>query len=252
VPRTLNTMRRTDRLVQDALTCLLVLAIISKLPCEGALLRVGNPLQWQASKPFLSPVRASGISQFISHYKRCQGVEMDNFMWGDEVEYGIFSSDSVSGRLDLSCPTGYNVQQRLTQEVSQKRDPGAIAATEDSEWHPEYGSWMVEAVPGKPFDSNTLYDVLHVQRSMRSRRLTLHKACTDLIVLSNARGIRISAHTSSGHKHSERLCESDLTVEPDLGLRDKPTSAVRHTHAEHSATARKQGGYTYTYRPPPR
>jgi glutamate--cysteine ligase catalytic subunit len=103
---------------------------------------------------------------------------MDSFMWGDEVEYGIFSPDTASGRLDLSCPTGYQVQERLTHGVVQKNGPGPDVS-EDCEWHPEYGSWMVEAVPGKPFGSSNLHDVLQVQQSMQVRRSTLHQALSN-------------------------------------------------------------------------
>ncbi|CAM9945474.1 unnamed protein product, partial [Choristocarpus tenellus] len=36
-------------------------------------------------------------------------------------------------------------------------------------WHPEYGSWMVEATPRKPF-SGYAADLVQVERNMRLRR----------------------------------------------------------------------------------
>ena len=88
------------------LQLLLLLACIHTSLVDAAILRVGNPLPFGQSKTHLQNVRLSGVEQFINHYKRCQNVDTPLFLWGDEVEYGIFRKyeNKVTGasNFDLS------------------------------------------------------------------------------------------------------------------------------------------------------
>ncbi len=58
---------------------------------HSAILRTGRPLAWLQAKPYLHQVRFSGALQFAHHYQRCQGLSLPNFLWGDEIEYGVFT-----------------------------------------------------------------------------------------------------------------------------------------------------------------
>jgi hypothetical protein len=49
---------------------------------DSAILRVGNPLQWQKSLDHLQFVRQSGYKQFMIHYNRCKELETPIFLWG--------------------------------------------------------------------------------------------------------------------------------------------------------------------------
>ena len=44
--------------------------------------------------------------------------------------------------------------------------------TEGCTWHPEYGGWMVESTPSRPY-SGYAADLLRVERSMMLRRRRL-------------------------------------------------------------------------------
>ena len=162
------------------ITLVLWLTIINA--CLSALLRKGNPLSWSASKPFLHHVRNSGVKQFIAHYKRCTGLISEKIMWGDEIESGICQSDQ-SGRFDLASKVGTKLladmenQQQLIKNQQNHMDSernNNINNELSSEWHPEYGSWMIESVPDRPFSSETEQDLLQVEKSMKLRRQKLY------------------------------------------------------------------------------
>ena len=80
---------------------------------NGGILRTGNPLHWNVAKPVLQSVRLSGIKQFIYHYNRSKDIETPLFLWGDEIEYGLFGYNSKSKRFDLS-PRGREIREQLS------------------------------------------------------------------------------------------------------------------------------------------
>lgn len=150
-----------------SIVCLAVHLIVS----QAAILRVGNPLQWHTSKPFLQHVRLSGVEQFINHYKRCEGSELPLFVWGDEIEYGVFRRNDQQ-HFDLAL-NATQIRETLTH-LEKKCADLPIGC----EWQPEYGSWMVEAVPRSPFGSY-VSDLPNVEKSMQLRRKRLHYVLGD-------------------------------------------------------------------------
>jgi hypothetical protein len=81
--------------------------------CHGGISRTGNPLSWKIAKPVLNSVRLSGVKQFIYHYNRSKDIETPLFLWGDELEYGLFEYDSKSERFDLSL-RGQEIRGQLS------------------------------------------------------------------------------------------------------------------------------------------
>ena len=139
---------------------------------NAAILRTGNPLLWTQAKPYLNQVRLSGVTQFINHYHRSADVEMEAFLWGDEIEYGVFEySPHMGGAYDLSLSSGTRLRENLTA-LEDHYDPslGCI-------WQPEYGSWMVEMTPRTPYGS-TVKDMMDIERSLQLRRKRLHSRLT--------------------------------------------------------------------------
>lgn len=132
-----------------------------------AILRTGTPLTWFESKPYLQHVRESGVAQFINQYKRCRNLEFTHFYWGDEIEYGVFSQNS-KGNYDISY-AGTKIRERLSRQEKLYADLPV-----GCEWQPEYGAWMVEAVPKNPYGSY-ISDLLNVEKSMQLRRKRLHQ-----------------------------------------------------------------------------
>lgn len=153
-------MNRLD--IVQTLVCLGLIARYSL----AAILRVGNPLPWVAARPILQYVRASGVEQFVNHYQRCKGLELPMFVWGDEIEYGVFRKNNEN-HFDLSL-NATKLREQLIQNERQSSDLPI-----GCEWQPEYGSWMVEAVPKSPYGSY-VSDLLNIEKSMQLRRKRLH------------------------------------------------------------------------------
>lgn len=63
---------------------------------------MGVPLSWDKSKDKLGYVRKAGIRQFISTYNRVKDLKGDELLWGDEIEYGVFSLDHEHKKIRLS------------------------------------------------------------------------------------------------------------------------------------------------------
>lgn len=65
-------------------------------------------------------------------------------LWGDELEYGVFATDAAARTIKLSLRGAELLQELQSRELS------AVHRCEGCTWHPEYGSWMVEATPRTP------------------------------------------------------------------------------------------------------
>jgi glutamate--cysteine ligase catalytic subunit len=63
------------------------------------------------------------------------------------------------------------VLRQLRATLTQKEDQFA-AQVEGVVWHPEFGAWMIESTPGKPY-TNYASDLLRVERNMIMRRRRL-------------------------------------------------------------------------------
>ena len=139
----------------------------------GAVLTVGRPLPWQEAKDKLTYVRQHGVDQFIQHYRRHATKQRDTLLYGDEIEYGLFELSSSGASLSLR---GDEVRSLLSNREAEERR--AIPESGKVTWHPEYGSWMVESTPEKPYSGYT-DDLRRVESSMRSRRARLLMALKD-------------------------------------------------------------------------
>ena len=140
----------------------------------SAILRVGNPLRWNNALPHLDYVRKHGVKQFSNQYLRLKDIETPLFFWGDEVEYGVLSKnkkykhDNNNNHYDLSLRADSlrSILEKREEELYNHIDQGCL-------WQPEYGSWMIETVPKKPF-SGYISDLFQVEPSLRMRRRRLH------------------------------------------------------------------------------
>lgn len=126
------------------------------------LLSEGNPLSWEETKKWKEHVRKHGIEQFIHLYARLRDRQGDVLMWGDEVEYILvhFDDDNETARVSLRA-------QDLLTPLNEKEalDPTGV----NSLWRPEYGAYMIEGTPGKPY-GGLLAHINVVEANMRYRR----------------------------------------------------------------------------------
>lgn len=126
------------------------------------LLTEGNPLSWEETKQLADHVRKHGIEQFINLYHRLKDREGDILKWGDEVEYIIvdFNEEQQRARVALRA-------QDLLTHLNEKEaaDPDGVKSL----WRPEYGAYMIEGTPGKPYGGLLAHFNL-VEANMRYRR----------------------------------------------------------------------------------
>ncbi|CAM9267298.1 unnamed protein product [Ectocarpus sp. 4 AP-2014] len=139
---------------------------------EAGLLRVGTPLPWGQAMPHLGYVRDHGVKQFVSRYRKVEGIENDELKWGDELEYAILKVDHANKRVRVSTRAADVVKELQTRE-----DEHAYRS-EGCQWMPEYGSWMLEGTPKVPLRGLTTH-LARVERNMRLRRKRLLATLAD-------------------------------------------------------------------------
>lgn len=128
-------------------------------------LDTGEPLPWHDSLSFLAYVREHGILQFLATYSRVKDRKNDVLLWGDEVEFHLVKLDEESKTAKI-CLKATSVLESL---VAKEKAMEAEAQIPACSWRPEYGEWMVEATPARPFGAFCT-DLLKVQPSMSTLR----------------------------------------------------------------------------------
>jgi len=130
------------------------------------LLSKGTPLDWHASLRHHAYVKHHGILQFLAVYAAARHRTGDDFLWGDEVEHLLIR---VHGRRVQLSLRGDELIERLQAEAEKARAQGR-------EWNanflPEYGRFMIEATPARPYGGFTS-DLRLVERNMRARRAAI-------------------------------------------------------------------------------
>ncbi|KAK9879781.1 hypothetical protein WA026_006844 [Henosepilachna vigintioctopunctata] len=126
------------------------------------LLTEGNPLTWNETKKYIEHVRQHGIIQFINLYKRVKDRQGDVLKWGDEVEYIIvkFNDDKKEAKVSLRAKEILAVLNE--KELANPSDCKSL-------WRPEYGAYMIEGTPGKPY-GGLLAHFNIVEANMKLRR----------------------------------------------------------------------------------
>jgi len=134
----------------------------------------GNTLDWEASKPYRKMVKKHGLVQFLNLYNSMKDREPDVFRWGDEVEYIL-----VNIPTDPEEPATLS----LTSEALLKKGTSlAMQKNADIRLLPEFGSFMIEATPGSPYEDYST-DLLKVEQSMRDRRTILEEVLPENVYL---------------------------------------------------------------------
>uniref|UniRef100_A0A2R5LLU7 Glutamate--cysteine ligase n=1 Tax=Ornithodoros turicata TaxID=34597 RepID=A0A2R5LLU7_9ACAR len=126
------------------------------------LLSEGSPLSWPETKKLADHVREHAAIQFINLYKRLKDRENDCLKWGDEVEYMLIEFDHVNrkARVKLRAKEILAILQKKELE-----DPKHVKSL----WRPEFGAYMIEGTPGRPYGSLISHFNI-VEANMKARR----------------------------------------------------------------------------------
>ncbi|CAF4882486.1 unnamed protein product [Pieris macdunnoughi] len=126
------------------------------------LLTEGSPLTWEETKALAEHVRQHGVEQFINLYKKLRDRTGDVLKWGDEVEYIIVKFDDENKRATVSLRAVELLPELQKKELEDPENAKSL-------WRPEYGAYMIEGTPGKPY-GGLLAHFNIVEANMKFRR----------------------------------------------------------------------------------
>lgn len=138
-------------------------------------LRVSEPLTWeeQTEQGHLHRVRENGIEQFIHTFLNVRTISDDLFRFGDEVEYMLLALDGEPESAERTTKVSLHAHERIeaVKALEQHGRTYGLSESDMSTWMPEYGAFMIEGCPGKPFEG--VIDLGNVEERMRVRRSRL-------------------------------------------------------------------------------
>ncbi|KAI0431122.1 glutamate-cysteine ligase [Xylaria sp. FL1042] len=141
------------------------------------LLALGTALDWPDAQKRAQQVREWGIKQLLEIWNKAKHKERDAMLWGDEVEYLVvrYSKDAPSVLLSLRQA---DILKALAADEELSAKGGGVPDLQDVKsqnsnplpvFHPEFGRFMLEATPGKPWGIG-FKELLDVESDMKTRR----------------------------------------------------------------------------------
>jgi glutamate--cysteine ligase catalytic subunit len=137
------------------------------------LLAQGTALDWPAAKKQADLVRSWGIKQLLEIWNKAKGKERDAMLWGDEVEYLVVTYSEQDPKILLSLRQASILEalacdKELSQKGSAPNGSSPHASQPLPVFHPEFGRFMLEATPGKPWGIE-FKELLEVEPDMKLR-----------------------------------------------------------------------------------
>ncbi|KAG5747709.1 hypothetical protein H9Q69_006143 [Fusarium xylarioides] len=145
------------------------------------LLALGTALDWPDAKKRAPQVREWGIKQLLEIWNKAKGKERDALLWGDEVEYLVVVYSEDNQRVLLSLRQA-EILEALATDKELEKQGGCVPDLQDVDtagakkkertipvFHPEFGRFMLEATPGKPWGIG-FKELLDVEPDMKLRR----------------------------------------------------------------------------------
>jgi glutamate--cysteine ligase catalytic subunit len=131
----------------------------------------GTPLPWDEVKKYTDHVRWHGITQFLHSWDRSKGKRGFELLWGDEIECMVIIFDDEKKNAKLSLK--HDALEKLSS-MADMIDSECPEYASSPKFHPEYGRYMIESIPGSPY-TGSISDLLSVEANMRHRRHLLRK-----------------------------------------------------------------------------
>lgn len=141
------------------------------------LLALGTALDWPDAQKYAQQVREWGIKQLLEIWNKAKHKERDAMLWGDEVEYLVVKYSKDDPKVLLSLRQA-DILKALANDEELSDKGGCVPALQELEsqrsdplpvFHPEFGRFMLEATPGKPWGIG-FKELLGVERDMKNRR----------------------------------------------------------------------------------
>ncbi|KAI0012580.1 GCS-domain-containing protein [Xylariaceae sp. FL0662B] len=141
------------------------------------LLALGTALDWPEAQKYARQVREWGIKQLLEIWNKAKHKEHDAMLWGDEVEYMVVKYSKDDPKVLLSLRQA-DILTALAADEELSTKGGCVPALQDVEsqrlnplpvFHPEFGRFMLEATPGKPWGIG-FKELLDIELDMKIRR----------------------------------------------------------------------------------
>ncbi|KAL1869428.1 hypothetical protein VTK73DRAFT_3165 [Phialemonium thermophilum] len=139
------------------------------------LLAQGTALDWPEAKKYAQKVREWGIMQLLEVWKKAKTKERDAMLWGDEIEYLVVVYSKDEPKVLLSLRQAEILKALANNEELTSAGGGACDAQRACRkdplpvFHPEFGRFMLEATPGRPWGID-FKELLKVEPDMKLRR----------------------------------------------------------------------------------
>ncbi len=124
----------------------------------------GHLMTYDEYKHLQNLYRAHGIMQFMKLYNvhKDRQIAPEDLHWGEEIEYKMYAFDEANQRVQLSCDaddviTTFTTQSEIFENFDgSEEEKNALLMLNDQERPdfkllPEFGNWMIEAVPTDPY-----------------------------------------------------------------------------------------------------
>ena len=151
----------------------------------------GSVLTFNQYKDKIENYKRHGLKQFASIYRahKDKTIPLYQLKWGEEMEYMLHVQptleDGTTGRYKLS---------NRGPELIQTFNKSATAAESGVVLMPEFGGWMIEAVPTEPYKSTieaeqllSCFKKLQIRRKVLQEFLKPYKIC--ITSMANAPGL---------------------------------------------------------------
>ena len=126
----------------------------------------GRLLTYNEYKHLINQYRAQGILQFIRLYNvhKDREIAPEDLHWGEEIEYKLYKFDKDNQRVFLSCDADsiideFSDQSKMFEAFSESteemKECELLTGRQKTDFKllPEFGNWMIEAVPNDPYDT---------------------------------------------------------------------------------------------------
>lgn len=156
-----------------------------------------------------------GIMQFVKLFNihKDRQIKKEDLHWGEEIEYHLYSFNDEAKRCQLSCDaddilTEFN---SALEELKEEDKP-------EFNLMPEFGSWMLEAVPSSPYGAYSDPEhLLSCFDKICNRRASLQK------LVEKDRSVSLISMASSPILGTENCVSSN---NPDLQVQIEHAYAV--------------------------
>eukprot|EP01098_Paradermamoeba_levis_P005970 TRINITY_DN2493_c0_g1_i2.p1 TRINITY_DN2493_c0_g1~~TRINITY_DN2493_c0_g1_i2.p1 ORF type:complete len:394 (+),score=100.58 TRINITY_DN2493_c0_g1_i2:103-1182(+) len=131
-------------------------------------LTTGKTLAWEEARKYAEYIQKHGITQFLHIYENLKNRHNDCLKWGDEIEYIVVTVDEQKKETKI-CLRGEEILDHLMHE---EHEAGSEAT---SSWKPEYGCFMVEGTPAKPYGGTpSHFRLVHGNMALRRKQAEKH------------------------------------------------------------------------------